>query len=69
MFEIFRKVPMRGTIKAYSLCVNAGVIECEAGNTYEFKDSDWSGNIAPLVNDSVRFEGFKRIATRVSSAK
>lgn len=60
---------MRGTIKAYSLDVNAGVIKCDAGKTYEFRENEWNGKVAPVVNDVVMFEGFNRTATRVRSDK
>ena len=60
---------MRGTIKAYSLCVNAGVIECETGKTYDFRESDWNGNTAPSKEQKVQFDATNRTATSVRALK
>lgn len=59
---------MRGTIKAYSLSVNAGVIECEHGNTYDFREADWQGVEAPAPNRVVQFDGVDRKAVKVRAA-
>ena len=57
----------KGTIKAYSPDVNAGVIECDSGNTYEFRERDWSGDATPVAKQKVRFDGASRTATKVSA--
>jgi len=60
---------MRGTVKAYSLDVNAGVIECDAGETYGFSQNDWNATHAPVMRERVTFQGFSRTATKVYAEK
>ena len=54
-----------GTIKAYSPSVNAGVIEGDDGDTYDFPDTEWTGRTNPAAQDTVEFEGTARKARRV----
>lgn len=56
---------MRGTVKAYSVDVNAGVIECDTGATYNFSQKEWNGNTAPATEQRVSFQGTSRTATKV----
>lgn len=60
---------MRGTIKAYSSCVNAGVIECDCGDTYHFGLNEWQGKAFPVANDKVQFTGMSQTATNVRNDK
>ena len=69
VMEILERFPMRGTVIAYSLDVNAGVIRCEAGNTYNFSWADWNGEHAPAVDKIVTFLGNSRTATKVFSSR
>lgn len=48
---------MKGSIKAYSKAVNAGVIAGEDGRTYKFMNSHWQGPNTPQANDIVIFDG------------
>lgn len=56
---------LRGTIKAYSIDVNAGIIQCDKGDTYNFSQSEWNGSRAPLVEQRVTFSGNSRVATKI----
>jgi len=67
LLRSFRKVPLKGTIKAYSACVNAGVISGENGKTYRFDKTDWSHNELPLNNENVTFDGNRRNASSVKA--
>ena len=58
---------MKGFILAYSLCVNAGVIEGDDGKTYAFPKNEWRGLLAPVKNGLVSFHGSSRNATSVYS--
>lgn len=69
VMEILERFPMRGTVIAYSLDVNAGVIRCEAGNTYNFSWEDWNGERAPAVDQNVTFLGNSRTAMKVIMQK
>lgn len=60
---------MRGIIKAYSIDVNAGVIDGDDGNQYGFTQSEWAGDNAPAANDKVNFNGMQRWASKVSAEK
>jgi cold shock CspA family protein len=58
---------MRGTVKAYSKDVNAGVIKGDDGNQYGFTKSEWGGDESPAANESVNFDGAYRKASNVST--
>ncbi|PZQ47414.1 MAG: hypothetical protein DI551_03360 [Micavibrio aeruginosavorus] len=64
-FRDFGKATMRGTILAYSTSVNAGVIVCDEENTFDFRELDWMGKLAPAARQRVEFEGASRTATKV----
>ena len=57
----------KGFILAYSLSVNAGVIEGDDGNTYAFPKEQWHGLLAPVKNGLVSFMGSSHNATSVYS--
>ncbi|HEU4837862.1 MAG TPA: hypothetical protein VFS88_00455, partial [Micavibrio sp.] len=58
---------IRGTIKAYSKDVNAGVIQCEDGKTYDFSQDEWNDRTAPHAEQRVLFQAYSRKATKVFS--
>ncbi len=58
---------MKGTVKAYSSVVSAGVIEGSDGKSYNFSLEEWRGEKLPEYKDSVIFHGHSRNATKVSS--
>jgi hypothetical protein len=58
---------MRGTVKAYSVDVNAGVIECDSGETYNFSQKEWNGATTPTPEQRVTFQASPRTATKVFS--
>lgn len=63
-------MPMKkGTVKAYSLSVNAGVIEGDDGKTYDFPQDEWQHKETPAVHDKVEFEGHARKARQVICKK
>lgn len=60
---------MKGTIKAYSDVVSAGVISGEDGTTYGFNLTDWHGRKLPISRERVIFVGNHKQATSVSADK
>lgn len=58
---------MKGTIKAYSPIVDAGVIQCEAGRVYIFRRENWQNDRLPVSEQTVRFEAQDRKAIKVLS--
>jgi hypothetical protein len=56
---------MRGTVKAYSKDVNAGVIKCDTGKTYDFSRNEWHEDILPYANQIVEFQGSSRTASKI----
>lgn len=69
LVEVFRKVQMEGTIKAYSECVNAGVIIGANGKTYGFYKVEWTDAKLPQKNTTVTFDGKDRQAFRVHATR
>ena len=57
---------IRGTIKAYSSCVNAGVIECDDGKTYILAIDEWQNNKPPSPREKVTFPPQNRAAKLVT---
>jgi|GEM_PF-6215595 len=47
---------IKGSIKAYSPSVNAGIIETTDGQRYQFSRNHWTGKNPPQANDLVTFE-------------
>lgn len=60
---------IKGSIKAYSKAVNAGVIIGEDGRTYKFGDSHWQGPNTPQANDIVIFESTGTNASNVRKSE
>ncbi len=55
-FRNFESIAMKGIIKAYSTCVNAGFI-ISNGRNYQFARRDWVSLVLPVNDQSVEFNG------------
>jgi hypothetical protein len=58
---------MKGTIKAYSTAVNAGLIIGEDGHTYAFRKSEWGGKENPSDNEKINFENEIKQAIKITN--
>lgn len=56
---------MKGTIKAYSTCVSAGVIKGDDGKSYGFNKTDWKAAELPKKDETVSFEQASKQAMNV----
>lgn len=56
---------MKGTIKAYSSCVNAGVIDGADGKSYRFHHDEWTAENLPQKDETVTFEKQNFLAFQV----
>ena len=60
---------MKGTIKAYSQCVSAGVISGDDGKSYGFNKTDWTSAELPKTDETVTFERARNQASNIRQDK